>query len=90
MRGERNFYVYVSIIVLFVILFINLYISFSCMFSELYNVDVLLRLGGPPRISLLTAGYPGLFISFWKKNNNTNKSNVVSCYRCSSLLFSEP
>ena len=34
--------------------------------SELDNVEVLFRLGGPPRIALPTAGHPGLFISISK------------------------
>ena len=34
----------------------------SLMFCELDNVHVLFRLGGPPRIAPLTAGYPGLCI----------------------------
>ena len=37
------------------------------MFYELDNVDVLFRLGGLPRIALLTAGHPGPFISICKK-----------------------
>ena len=38
------------------------------MFSELDDVDVSFRLGGAPRIDLLTAGHPGLFISMCKVN----------------------
>ena len=38
-------------------------LKFSFMFSELDNADVLFRLGDPPRIALLTGGYPGLYFN---------------------------
>ena len=48
-------------------IYLSFYLFIFFMFSELYNVDVLFRLSGPPRIALLTAGHPGLFISICKK-----------------------
>ena len=60
-------FVYISIIqkfVIFIFLFIYL---ISSMFYELDNVDIMFRLGGLPRIALLTTGHPGPFISICKK-----------------------
>ena len=42
------------------------------MFSDIDKVDVLFRSSGPRRISLLTAGHPGLLFQFVK-----NKVNFV-------------
>ena len=45
-------------------IYLSIYIfNFLQCFSELDNVDVLFRLGVPPRIAPLTAGYPGLCIT---------------------------
>ena len=47
------------------------------MFSELDNVDVLFRLGGLPRIAVLTTGHPGLFQFVKYKGDIVVKVDVV-------------